>query len=41
MRTDIFNGRHENAKPIAANIPVPPIFETFVSLHYFIPIWSE
>ena len=41
MRTDTFKRRHENAKPIIRNIAIPRIFETFVSFHYFIPIWSE
>ena len=36
MRTDIFNEGHEIAKPIDKNIAVPRIFETFVSIHYFI-----
>ena len=40
MRTDIFNGGHEIAKPIGTNIAVPQIFETFVSIHYFIYTWS-
>ena len=39
MRTDVFNGPHEIAKPIVTNIAVPRIFETFVSIHYFIYTW--
>ena len=35
MRTDTFNRRHENAKPIIRNIVIPRIFETcFFSLFY-------
>ena len=39
-RTDVFNEGHEIAKPIDKNIAVPRIFETFVSIHYFMHTWS-
>ena len=37
----VFNGWHENTKPIVTNIIVPWIFEIFVSFHYFIHTYME
>ena len=37
----VYNGWHENTKPIVTNIIVPWIFEIFVSFHYFIHTYME